>query len=62
MILKDSCERTMKMNNNQGWVNMAGGPPPNNSIIDYSGSHDTLTIKYNATLLPPVPQNPPWYV
>lgn len=60
-IFADSCARTMKYNNNQGFLNISGGPPASN-IIDYSGSNDGLELTYKAVAYAPVPQDPPWYV
>lgn len=55
-----SCSKTMAMNNNQGWLNLNGGPPPSGEIVFSSEKH--MTITYRATSATPVPQNPPWYV
>ena len=55
-----SCQRTMAMNNNQGWLNLNGGPPSSGKII--FDSEKEMSITYKATSATPVPQNPPWYV
>lgn len=55
-----SCQRTMDMNNNQGWLNLNGGPPSSGKIVFDSTA--LMSITYKATSATPVPQNPPWYV
>lgn len=51
----------MTFNNNQGFVNLNNGPPPN-KIVDYSGSNNALQLTYKPVTATPVPQDPPWYV
>ena len=55
-----SCQQTMAMNNNQGWLNLDGGPPSSGKII--FDSEKEMSITYKPTSATPVPQNPPWYV
>ena len=55
-----SCQRTMDMNNNQGWLNLNGGPPASGEIVFDTSEY--MTITYKSTSATPVPQNPPWYV
>ena len=59
--MKDSCQRTMAMNNNQGFLGISGGPPPSHTV-DYSGSHSALEISFSQATGSPVPQSPPWFV
>ena len=61
VIVKDSCEKTMRYNNNQGFLGISGGPPPSHTI-DYSGANSGLEISFSPATNTPVPQNPPWYV
>ncbi|KAL9126160.1 MAG: hypothetical protein Q9175_007960 [Cornicularia normoerica] len=61
VAVQKSCQRIMTYNNNQGFLNLNGGPPPSQTV-DYSGYHSALEISYQPTSAAPVPQNPPWLV
>ena len=59
-LIVGSCQKTMAMNNNQGWLNLNGGLPASGKIIFSSEKY--MTITYKETSATPVAQNPAWYV
>ena len=52
------CEFVMSSNNNQGFLQLRGGPPPNGEITIGPGNTYTMT----ASVAPPVVTDPPFIV